>query len=215
MTCASRSRFIVACYALVALCGGGCTIPKSEYPLSDEKTSVIDERMIGHWDFEAEPAQQIDPMRFVVGRDPKAANLLEYVAATLNSEQKIEIHRGPLLITKIGNAHYLSFGSGDSKEGYLIMRYDIKVQPAAATDAAGPNKPSHDTGELHLMIDTVIADAIEKGELAGKVTRDKSSRRPQEIRITAKPDELRAYIEKHADQCFTPDSLKMRRLNLP
>jgi hypothetical protein len=220
MVCAPFTRFPrIALFgmAVLALFAGGCTVPTSEHPLSDEKTSILDERLIGHWDFASEPAQAIDPMRFVVGRDPGAASVLEYVAPSLGAEQKIEIHRGRLFVAKIGDSHYLSFNGDDPKQGYSIMRYEYKpyvgnAQAGASPAPQGPPKQNLDTVEFHLLIDTVIADAIEKGELAGKVTRDKSSRRLQQIRITAKPDEIRAFIEKNAARCFTTEAFKMVRL---
>jgi hypothetical protein len=204
--------------AVLAVFAGGCTIPSSEHPLSDEKTSTLDQRLIGHWEFADAPSQNLDPSRFVVGRDANVENVLEYAAASLNGEQKIEIHRGRLFVTKIGEAHYLSFDGGDPKQGFSIMRYDFKphssnAQEPSGQDPGGQDKPSRDTVELHLMVDTVIAEAIDKGELAGKVTREKSSRRLQEIRITAAPEDLKAFLEKRSETCFSPEAVKMVRVN--
>jgi hypothetical protein len=202
-----RFALTVSTAGLLAVTLSGCVLPVSEHPLSDEKTSVIDERLIGYWDIKLGESDSADPMRFVVGRHPKSPNVLEFAFTSIEGDQHIQIHRGRLFTAKVGEQWMLSFDGADEKQPhkheYTIMRYDF--QPRAGE--------SHDVVELRLLVDSVVAPAIEKGELTGQVTRDKPGGKFTSIRITAEPEELMEFFRKNQSKCFTPDAVKAIRVN--
>jgi hypothetical protein len=177
----------------------------SEHPLSDEESSVLDERLIGHWDIKLGDSESMDPIRMVVGRDPKADNILESVTTTIDAEKRVNVHRGHVYTAKVGDQWIVSFGGPDEQQPpkieYMIMRYELKPRTA----------DSNDLLEMHLLLDSFVATAIEKGELTGTVKRDKPGGKFTSIKITAEPKELMEFVTKHQAKCFTPDAFKVVR----
>ena len=111
------------------------------------------------------------------------------------------VHTVPLYSTKIGDEHYLSFRmteEGEKKVGYLIFRYEL-------TDA--------ESAKMCLLKQDETVAAIEAGKLKGVVK--KKARRPgadpnenvafEEIRITAEPKELAAFLKERGKAAFALD----------
>ena len=148
----------------------GCQWVVSKHPLSDEKTSQIDERLLGKWEFIAPVREQAEaagddspaqvPPRFAIGRLPGKENLLEMASVEVDSDGHIQVHRAPLAATKLGEHTYLSFQVGPpeppEKRFYWIMRYEFSGEHEA---------------RLFLLDRNTTAAAIEREEVAGTVVK--------------------------------------------
>lgn len=65
-------------FLLVAFASSGCTIPVSDFPLTDEKTSTVDERLIGYWKYvPKEKEEETPPAPYLVGRMKDQPNVLQ------------------------------------------------------------------------------------------------------------------------------------------
>lgn len=204
----------------------GCALPVSEHPLSDEQTSVIDERLIGGWQVIEQPekhavekgaGENAQPQaapptplssRFAVGRKEGTENTLESAHLRID-EEVIKVSRTLIYATQLGSERYLSWRlqDEDQKEKqpeYLIMLYRVQGEDAV---------------ELSLLRHDVIGPAIEKGELPGKVKRRRNPPagvdKPayDSIRISATPEEMAAYLKQHSPGCFnTERTFQIRRI---
>jgi hypothetical protein len=200
----------------------GCQWVVSKHPLSDEKTSQIDERLLGKWEFIApvsehaqaagdeSPAQV--PPRFAIGRLPGKENLLEMASVEVDSDGHIQIHRAPLAATKLGEHTYLSFQVGSpeppEKRIYWIMRCEFHGDHEA---------------RLFLLDRNTIAAAIEREEVAGTVVKSPPAPnlppaelvKPKylEVALTAPTEELRKYFTEQGKKVFQAEgNLTLRRV---
>jgi hypothetical protein len=205
------------------VCLSGCQWVVSKHPLSDEKTSQIDERLLGTWEFETSDNPQPetpDPTapkkvapRFVIGRQPGKETLHEMAAIGVDSDGRVQIHRGPAAVTQLGDERYVSFLVGEAaepaeKRKYWIMRYELHGEHEVRLYSLDYNK---------------VAAAIERAEIAGTVTKsppDPSLPPPEllkpkylEVALTASTDELRTYFRAHPKADFhTKGHLTLRRV---
>src|SRR5262245_60519098 len=115
-----------------SLCFAGCSLPLSVHPLSDETTSDLDERLIGHWEAvkEGEPALPPQgPPRFVFGRTADKPNVLEMVHLDLE-DGVVKVHRTPGYAMALGETRYLSVLNNPEepkeKQLYLILLYQLE-----------------------------------------------------------------------------------------
>lgn len=180
----------------------------SAHPLSDEETSILDERLIGVWeevdDKSNEPGLQHSRLRVERKQDSKAALILK----SLDPNEKDV--PPTLLATELGGRHYLSFGGHDEQEKRAIwyfLHYEFK---------------GNDLVRLRPLDPDVIAEDIKAGRIKGQVTERskkeaKSSERAanegREVRLQASTEELRAYIKRHGDKLFEDESLTYRRVD--
>lgn len=170
---------------------GGCGVT-SKHPLTDDATSLLDERLIGVWELvpeEGDDAESADGPRprLYVGRLEGRPNALEAVIVSVEKE-KVNVQRMDLFTTKLGEQRYASVGKGET---YVIVLYDLK-QPDRVT--------------LHFMKEEVVEAAIKKGVLAGKVEVKKGTGfvkiETKTIRITAPPDKLAAWLKAYSPACY-------------
>jgi hypothetical protein len=217
MLCALRLLLPVALASLT-----GCQWVVSKHPLSDEKTSQIDERLLGKWEFIAPVSEHTDeadegspaqvPPRFAIGRLPGKENLLEMASVEVDSDGHIQIHRAPLAATKLGDEFYLSFQVGPpeppEKRVYWIMRYEFHGDHEA---------------RLFLLDRNTIAAAIEREEVAGTVVKSPPDAnlppvelvKPKylEVALTAPTEELRKYFTAQGKKVFQAEgNLTLRRV---
>ena len=202
----SRSFYLLAA-AVVATCSG-CSLPESLHPLSDETTSVLDERLIGHWQVVPRPDEPLEPPqvppRFVFARLPGKRNVLEMVNLNLDGDEA-KIERTPAFGRALGEERYLSVLNNPEepkeKHRYLILRYTLEG----------------DLLKLFVLRGDVIGPAIERGDLKGEVVRetpDPNAPPPEQavpkyksIRITAEPKELAEYLAPRGAAPFHPQEL--------
>lgn len=188
----------------VVVVGSGCGTPvTSRHPLSDDKTSVIDKRLLGHWR-RVVPGDKTNPQfsSFTVGRVKETDNTLELVLVELVADDAVEVHRLRIFSTSINAKHFVSVPKphADGTE-YLIYQYKLVTNDRGRDD------------ELHLfpMTVDVIVRAIEGDKLPGSVRRHKKplkhtagkfNEKYRHVRITATSEQLVAYIKEHEKDIF-------------
>ena len=171
----------------------GCVAVVSEHPLSTAADSVVDERLIGWWDpvVPTDDDREIDRHALVVGRSKHDANGLEFVLVTLDERDTIDVEHVPLSATRIGDQDYLSARLDENV--IRLYRY--------AFDEAG-------RVTLHELGADEVADAIERGDVAGEVTRaaegSPHAGSLELVRLSAPTDALRAWIAVAGDSVWQP-----------
>lgn len=203
-------RLLLAIVFAASLGSLGCTIPVSEHPLTDEKTSTLDERLIGYWRFiPQEKEEKPPPAPHIVSRVKDKPNCLQMTFIELDGEGYANVQTILLFTTKIGEECYLSYNAEqerDKKPGYLIARYEL----------------ADDEGKLFLMNPDEAAAAIDGGKLKGVVKRQARRAgadpnepvRYDEIRITAEPKEIAEFLKARGKACYVLDHpLVFRRVN--
>ena len=180
--------------ALVASC------VDSQHPLSNEKTSKTDERLIGVWQMKD------DSTEYRVEKSTRRKNALEVTIADPNAT-------GPCVAftTTVDSKAYLSIANHDEeavKRGkestYNIYRYRFI---------------DNDSVELRGMDSEAIMKAIADKKLGGKikVTRIKTGRvfwlfgketwvEEKEPIITDSPEGIARYLHAHAGECYPANS---------
>lgn len=194
---------MAACFAAL-----GCSIPVSENPLTDEKTSTLDGRLIGYWRYVPKKKGDTGPPPYVIGRLKDKPNVLEMTWVELDGEGHVTVTQSPLYATKIGEEHYLSISTQERdpdkrKSAFLITRYEL----------------DDDTCRLYCMEPEQIVAAIEGGKLKGVVKRSKRKEGAdpneptnyEEIRITAEPKELAEFLKGQGKTCFHDEPMDFKR----
>jgi hypothetical protein len=199
----SRTTGLMIAIALLPLVG--CELPVSVHPLSDEATSTLDERLIGNWELVPREDQTLEPgqvpARFVFGKSAGKPNILECVATELDGDGFVKVQRIPLYPRQLGELRYLSVmlnpEEPKEKQVYLIMLYELKDEEEL---------------RFHLLSKEVIGPAIEREDIAGVVNKsppDPNAPPPEqvkpkyrEIKITAEPKELAAFLERRGKAAF-------------
>ncbi len=185
----TRAVFLVLLIATL-----GCEV-ESKYPLSDEKTSKPDAKLLGDWRWEDEP----EPWR--IAKHPKLEKALQ-----IEMNVGGETGKAVLFTTQIKGKRFLTFQEKNEVTGKvpnLIYYYEM---------------PDDNTIRVYFMSEEAISRAIVEKRLSGEakiVTRWKKRlfRRPimvqdQEAFITARPDELREFFKTRGNSCFSKDKDK-------
>lgn len=196
------------CLALLMLASllAGCTIPYSDHPLSDQKTSTVDDRLIGRWLQVDEDEEKSDEERaseagksfefITVGLKKNGRSTMVLVYVELDDDGELSVEQSFFYTTIINKQHYLSWQhkDKDNKKSikYLIASYTL------------------DSGGLlttHLMDNDKIVAAIEQGRVDGEIDIriEKVLENPKETKIahlTASPEQLRRFLLETGTDCF-------------
>ena len=158
----------------------------SHHPLSDEKNSIVDERLIGSWVDESGDV-------FQVKRGDAKKNHLDVGFRTKDKEG---VDKLLLFTTTLHDNRYMSVKfldeekQKDQQEAYFIYQYRLL---------------DNNTLEIRTMKAQAIKNAIADKDLAGKVV--KSSRIPIfDTLITDSSESIARYLKAHADECYPAKS---------
>jgi len=189
--CAARLFASVVASATLLLVSLGCDV-ESKHPLSDQKTTKPDLRLLGDWDQINQDSNETENVWRVV-KHPKS----DWVLMAFMTDQPYDEPYDILFTTEIDSKKYVSWGGRDPETGethYLVCRYEM---------------PDDDTIHVHFLAKDAIRKAIVDNELSGRIqiiTELKKALHKEEVSITAETPELRAFIQKHADTCYTSDA---------
>ena len=180
----------------------GCEpIAVLDHPLADARTARADDELVGYWKQVPDEADaSIHPVPATIGLDKNNPRL------ELEDDGKVKVRRIKLPTTRLAipssssSLRLMTVAARDvepedkTAKGYLLLRYEIQ---------AGQRL------KIFLMDSLVIAEAIETRKLPGIARRAKPNadgtkpkNKYDEIRITAKPAELTAYLKKTGVACF-------------
>ncbi|MFP6620790.1 MAG: hypothetical protein VB877_15700 [Pirellulaceae bacterium] len=178
-----------------------------DHPLADARTARADNELVGYWkQVPDDAADSIHPVPVTIGLDKSNSRLHEGVFMELEDDGKVKVRRLKIPTTRLAlpssssPLRLMTVAARDVDpenkvaKGYLLLRYEIQ---------AGQRL------KLFLMNSLVIAEAIEAKKLPGVVRRAKPTAdgsklktKYDEIRITASPAELTAYLKKTGAACF-------------
>jgi hypothetical protein len=204
----TSNRWIPGAVVILLAAVTGCEpVAILDHPLSDEKTSRADKELLGYWkQIDLDDAADAHPVPVTIGLSKTNPRLHEAVALELEDGAKVKVHRFKIHTTTQAvdgsrtSLRLITIAARDLDEtqrkakGYLLLRYEIQ---------AGQRL------KIFLINSLAIAKAIEENSLVGVVRRTKPSadgKKPitkyQEIRITASPEQLRAFLKKTGTACF-------------
>lgn len=192
----------------------GCEPPATlEHPLSDAKTSRPDQELLGYWkqlDLDG-PGDDAHPVPMTIGLSKKNSRLHEAVGIGLEDDRQVKVYRFQINTTvqEVDGSRtplrFISVAARDldpsqkQEQGYLLLRYEIQ---------AGQRL------KIFPINSSAIAKAIEEKSLAGVVRRTKPpadgkvlTTKYQEIRVTAGPEQLRAFLKKTGSSCFEKEQV--------
>ncbi len=178
----ARSVLLLSLVAMLLAVVGSCV--ESQHPLSDEKTSKIDERLIGTWHLEG------DPEAWKVKKNSHAENALEVALADPRAGDAL------LFTTTIKSKGYMSMKDTDedAKKKPGVARYQIYQYVFL----------DNDTVQVRGMEPKVVVKAIADKTLNGEITTRPNLLifREKWPTITAAPQAISRYLEAHAGECY-------------
>ena len=173
--------FVASLLTLVASC------VESGNPASNEKTSKIDQRLLGDWKDDNGDVWKVTKSKDVENGlnlklpDPKASDRILAFSTTIGS-------KGYLRISDAGKE---AKSNDANKEAKKKQESKFEIYQYVLTD--------DDTLEVRGMDSKAIAKAIEDKQLVGKIVKKKSEDSPV---ITDTTEGIVHYLEAHADECF-------------
>jgi hypothetical protein len=209
---------VLAATGMLAL--GGCG--DSEYPISDNNSSIDDPRLFGGWAIDPSADEdspgEVGGILFI-GRADTHDNVLELLHMEWDGRGHLEVHRQPLFTVQLAGKWYASVQGNPAKgSGFMLFRYSIE---------------GTDTLRLYAMNDERVRQAISKGELRGKIQQASGASATEESppgstsrglvetlhsaleqylkdhpgipHVQASPEELATFLRVHGPSCFDGD----------
>jgi hypothetical protein len=186
----SGIRHLFTCLSVaVALSIAGCweldldlCFPASEQPLADATTVSDDDELVGEW-------TDGDPNRVPVEIEKIAGKPGHYQIRGLVDRAS----KHTLVCTKLGGRKCASVEldeaakDGTKIKGHYFIAYEIKHRSELI---------------IYRPQNRVLAAAIKKGDITGKVEFYEKSKDPKSIEISAPTEDLRKYLTANAEQVF-------------
>lgn len=179
----------------------GCTLPVSKQPLTDAESSTLDERLVGEWEAITADAERTP---LLLERWPEHPNVL-----LARNPREPETPPLPIYTTTLDDKCYLSAPvEPEPGKPFVIIQYELNA--------------AHDEVQFFVLNPRRLANAIEDGELKGRVERSPPPPDPnrgqagsefEEILLTDEPAEIAAFIRKHEAECFVREQplVKLQR----
>ena len=206
------NRSILLAFSLALFSITAC-VPEFDHPLSDEKTSKIDNQLVGRWEaIKDEGSKDKKKSFWIFSRQEGVENTLNFREETLplsgedNAKTDQKDKPADAFTTRIGAARYLSVGGSKDDKGkeksYIICRYTISKDGVLT---------------VYLMNQEVLGRDVAARKIPGIVEYSgKNKSRLDRVRITAEPSDIAEYIKARGSECFKDDlSVKLKRVNEP
>lgn len=198
-----RSAAFIAAGLLACLACGCAPIPVSQHPLSDQTNSTIDKELLGKWEYvDADSGQAGDVF---VRIDPDNESRLQI---ELKDNEASESNTMYAFATTLHGQRFLSVCSISEQKlgGYVLAHYQVSDSAAV----------------VYLLSEDYVVRSIDNKQLTGQVQRKRGegefaeaidAHEITEIKITAKPDELRNFLGDHSGVAFDAEHpLILRRV---
>jgi hypothetical protein len=167
------------------LIGTFASCVRSENPLSDEKTSTLDKRLLGRWREVGEEGGSVMRVEGVKGSKHRLQAIDEKDDAGSSTE---------LLTTTLGGQHFMSLGITDKagKKGYFICRYEMVDDDTLKVIGQSSGGS------------TALKQLIEMKKLKGMIVEEKyGDTVVKEPMLAESTDSLRRFLEKNWRDIFS------------
>ena len=191
----------------------GCSIPYSDHPLSDQKTSTVDDRLIGRWlqieEEEDEDETKSDEEKvtekgksfefMTVGLKKNGRTTMVAVYLELDDDGELSVERNFFYTTTINKQHYLSWQQKDEEDKksikYVIASYTLDASGVLTT---------------RLMDNDNIVAAIEQGRVDGEIDIkieqvNGKQKETKTAHLTASPEQLQRFLLETGTDCFNDE----------
>ena len=206
----SRRR-LLGCLATVFAASllTGCSIPYSDHPLSDNKTSTVDDRLLGRWlqldeDDETKAEEKADAARntfefMTVGLKKSNSKTMVMVYVELDDDGELTVERAFFFTTTINKQHYLSYQQKDEEDKksikYVIASYTLNANGLLTT---------------RLMDNDQVVAAIEQGRVDGEIDIkieqvNGKQKETKTAHLTASPEQLQRFLLETGIDCFNDE----------
>ena len=208
------SRTLSLLFLIIFSFCNGCVIPQFVNPLSNKKDSIIDRRLVGHWESveidkngvqtRTEP-DDVFGQYIVVGRHSENKDAMIVAQTKLAADGTVAHESRIGIATRLDNEHYITWelqpqerGSADrplsTNTTYTITTYTLQ---------------NNDTLLAMFMLDHEhIINAVKEGRLAGVIEEEvvvrkgKEQSEIQSVIIESTTAELREYFTKFGSVTF-------------
>jgi hypothetical protein len=180
---------VIFLWILGAAVLAGCSSVHSVHPLTDARSSVVDDRLAGQWlPVNTKEPMTIekpeDPLDRIVIRKAKGDGVWYEVTVTNRPDDSMT-----LFVAKIGDLHFMSARgneAGPEPARFAIAQYEF---------------PKADEIRFYALDPQLAAEAIRRGQIAGAVGESEppdddpnATGETHDVMLTAKPDELRRFF---------------------
>ena len=202
-------RWTTLLLTALGLAGCGAT---SEHPLSTEADSLVDERIVGHWEAVPKESGQGAQERLIVGRLAGTERTMEVAWLKLDKSGFVRVERYPFHVTRLegqpASTAFISYDQEHTRKamearnergdealrGYLIYRYRV----------------DGDVLTLGRLNNKAIVKAIRAKKIQGTVADDNGA--DPQVHITEPVATLRAWLAKAPATIWDEGDSKLRRV---
>ncbi|MFP6753710.1 MAG: hypothetical protein VB855_18645 [Pirellulaceae bacterium] len=207
---------LLSCLATVVAASllAGCSIPYSDHPLSDQKTSTVDDRLIGRWfQIEEEEEEEDEPKSdeekateagksfefMTVGLKKNGRSTMVSIYLELDDDGELSVERNFFYTTTINKQHYLSWQQKDEEDKksikYVIVSYTLDASGLLTT---------------RLMDNDKVVAAIEQGRVDGEIDIkieqvNGKQKETKTAHLTASPEQLQRFLLETGTDCFNDE----------
>jgi hypothetical protein len=210
-----RRRFALAILALAPLTLSACKNLDLDVSLSDDKTSILDSRLIGIWEVAPRPPDT-DHGCFFVGRKQGSTNTLELTMVGMEQDLSVSSHRLDVFACA-GKHNYLSMISNLPDKGgflpqWLLARYEV---------------PAEGTVHVHFLNYDVYRELLRREIMRGGIKGTTKGRRrrsdwvfslpghePLRVTFTDSKEALISLLDANSEKCFEATPLVFKRLDI-
>ena len=192
----------------------GCVIPQFTNPLSNKRDTLIDNRLVGHWE-----SIDIDKNGVQTKAEPEDA-FGQYIVVGRHSEKKDSMIVAQTKLTSDGRVtHESRVGKATRLDNEYYLAWELQPQERGPADQSVPRNTTYtittyslqnnDTLLTMIMLDhDHIIEAVKEGRLPGviaeevRIRQGKEETEIQSVVIEATTAELREYFTKFASVAF-------------
>jgi hypothetical protein len=171
------------------------------YPLSNEQTSAIDDRLIGSWKHEKTDRNAPVTDRFtMIGRMKGTQHTLEIVTVTKELDHTLKVERAAMY-ARPGKTSYLSIQIKSKAEAYLIFRYAMADDRTLLIYPPKMQMFEHavQKGDLRARQEALLNLTVGSPEDPDHFVKDTAIDVPV---ITDPPEVLLRFLEENDKRCF-------------
>jgi len=208
------SRVLSILFLIIFSFCSGCVIPQFANPLSNKKDSIIDKRLVGHWESveidkhgiqkRTEPAD-VFGQYIVVGRHSEKKDAMIVAQTKLAADGTVAHESRIGIATRLDNEYYITWELQPEERGPADRPLSTNTTYTITTYTLQNN----DTLLAMFMLDhEQIIEAVKEGRLAGVIEEEvvvrkgKEETEIQSVVIESTTAELREYFTKFGSVVF-------------